>query len=221
MFRAHLYSAAIAAAFVGLLGSGSAHAATVTEYADLAQGASFVSATSINPAVFVSGQANAVQKMQDDILTDTPVQWFDNGDTRYIFAASDNVQRIEIDLGQVRQINRLGATFGLTPDDRYVVGPFSAFISTDGATFTDVVDVLVPTDTTTLGSFATASARYVMYFFGPHGTDHNSNDGSAVSRVYAQYVAQTPIPGSLVLFLTGAGAVGFMARRRRATGNLA
>jgi len=219
MFRTSLGGAAIAVAFVGLLGT--AHAATVTEFADTSKGASFVSATSINGAVFTSGQTNAVQKMQNDILTDTPVKWFDNGDTRYIFTGSDNVSELEIDLGQVRQVNTIGASFGIKPDDRYVTGPFSIKVSTDNVTFTDWGTVAAPTANTTLISLATTGVRYIQYFFGVPGTDQNSNDGVAVWRVNAQNVAATPIPGSLLLFLTGAVATGFVARRRKSNGGIA
>lgn len=222
MIRTGFIGAAIAVAFVGWMGAGAAQASTVTEYADLSQGASFVSATSINGAVFTSGQANAVQKMQDDILTDTPVKWFDNGDTRYIFTGSDTTSMLEIDLGQVRQVNTIGASFGIPPsDDRYVVGPFSIKVSTDNLTFTDWGTVNAPSSNTTLISLATAGVRYIQYFFGAPGTDHNSNDGVAVWRVNAQNVAQTPIPGSVLLFLTGLGVTGLMARRRAAGGSAA
>jgi hypothetical protein len=211
----------MAAAFVGHLGASSAHAATVTEYARTSQGASFVSASSFNAAAVSPGNLTT---MQNDVVADTQVAWHPDSDTRYIFGNGDNDQWLEIDLGQVRQVNTIGASFGVPPtDDRFVVGPFSVKVSTDGTTFSDwgsPVTITNATTTPVLISLATTGVRYIQYFFGPTGPMYG-NDGSAVNRVFAQNVAATPIPGSLLMFLTAGAAMAGLAARRRATKSVA
>jgi hypothetical protein len=199
-----------AVAAVGL-GSASAHAET--NLALTSEGASFVSASSFNAAA-----TNKLAIMQNDLLTTSPVAWNPNGDTRYIFGRNDQDQWIEIDLGQIRLIDSIGALFPVPFGDRYVVGPFSVETSTDGLAWNPwgapvaissqtVKPVLILAD-------VPQDVEFIKYFFGPTDPEYD-NDGSSVRSLYAYGVA-VPEPSAWALMLIGLGFAGAAMRVRRA-----
>jgi hypothetical protein len=189
------------------LGSTVAHAET--NLALTSEGASFVGASSFNAAA-----TNKLAIMQGDLLTTNPVAWNLSGDTRYIFGHNDQDQWLEIDLGQIRLIDSIGANFPVPFGDRYVVGPFSVQTSTDGQTWTPwgtpvaishltVKPVLILPD-------APQNVEFIKYFFGPSDPDYNY-DGSSVRSLYAYGVA-APEPSAWALLLIGLGFIGAALR---------
>jgi hypothetical protein len=210
---------AVAAMALSTCIAGSASAATNVALA--ADGAIFVSASSHGTyadngcgAVFCGSTENGgLPAMQSDVLTNTPIAWLSDGDTRYIFGNGDQNQSFVIDLGSVRSLVSFGTTF--SPTDRAVIGPFfietsltgvAGSFSQQGATITnpgssnDLIDLASP-----------VSAKYVEYFFGPTTTQYGG-DGSGVSQVFANAV---PEPATWVMMLLGLGAVGAATRTSR------
>lgn len=205
-----------------VLGSTSAHAAT--NLALMSEGASFVSASSFNVTA-----KNNLATMRDDLLTTDPVAWSASGETRYIFGHKDQDQWIEIDLGQVRLIDSIGALFPVPFGDRYVVGPFSVETSIDGSSWTAWGAPVAISHQTVKPVLVVSSipedVEYIKYFFGPSDPDYNY-DGSSVRRLFAYGAALTgvpdgaaptavPEPSIWALMLVGVGAVGAAMRARR------
>jgi hypothetical protein len=105
----------------------------------MADGASFVAASSQDPAA----KGAALTTMQDNLLTNKPTAWLQNGDKRYIFGPGDTNQWIEISLGRIDEVSLIGAKVSLPYSDRWVVGPLMVEVSTNGTSWTEFGQPLV------------------------------------------------------------------------------
>ena len=188
--------------------------ASSVDYALLTQGASFVSASSyLQYAVNqMPNPALALQTMENDLLTPTPLPWYSDGDTRYIFNQGDTNQWIEISLGQVRDVNSIGASMMLPYMDRYVLGPFSIQTSVDGTSWSNWGSVNISSSSTNpvLIGGAFTDVEYIRYYFGPFGPDWGG--GSAAVQLFAD---ATPLPPAWTLMLVGLAFFGLIAKRTR------
>ncbi|WP_293906435.1 PEPxxWA-CTERM sorting domain-containing protein [Phenylobacterium sp.] len=195
-----------------------ASAATVN-YALSSAGAGFVSGSSIIPDGTFGLSINYAT-MQNNLITNTPGPGISNGDPRYIFGAFDPDGTVEIDLGQVRTIFSLGANVQLpSMGDRYILGPFHAAVSTDGASFTTfgspVSSVAINGATVNPVSLSAPAqgVRYIRYSFGPDSQVFPGNGGSAVYQVFANG-SSAPEPATWAMMLLGFGGAGLALRRR-------
>lgn len=200
-----------------------AASAADTNFALLSEGASFVSASSIIADGTLGLTVNATV-MQNNLLTDTPGVAVSNGDTRYIFGSFDPDGTVEVDLGQVRLIDSLGAKVQLpSGGDRFVVGPFHASVSLDGLNYSPFGSPLssVPITLDTVNPVSLLgplqSVRFVRYSFGPDSLMYAGNGGSAIYQVFATGPsAPVPEPSSWAMLLLGIAGAGAMLRRRPA-----
>jgi hypothetical protein len=187
-----------------------------TNFALSTAGASFVSGSSIIP-LGTFGLAIDHLQMQLNLLTNTPSAAINNGDTRYIFDANDADANIVIDLGQLRQIGAIGASATLpSMGDRFVLGPFTADVSTDGVTFTPFGGSLAVDGSSANPLQLTGpaqSAQFIRYHFGV-SPDYFSGGGSAVNQLFAEG-AGVPEPGTWVMLIGGLGLAGAALRRKR------
>jgi hypothetical protein len=135
-------------------------------------------------------------------LANTPSASGGNGDTSFMFGNGDMAQTIVVDLGQLRPVNRIGASYGV--GDREVwdmcafeVGvdlesqytPFGAVGKDDGVR--DIVEA-----TTWVRSSEAVQIRYVKFKFGAGSTDRGGA-GSRIERLYVQHVA-LPVAGDAI-----------------------
>ena len=209
---------AITAGLIGataLLALAAPLAASATNYALSADGASFVSASSVI-AQGTFGLTMNYGVMQGNLLTDSPGAAISNGDPRYLFNQNDPNGTIEIDLGQVRQLSSIGATIDLPGTDRPVLGPFSVMVSTDGVAFSAWGGPLV-IDGATLNPVDIVNApqgvEFIRYSFGNTGDPYGGNGGSGVSQLFANGAA-VPEPATWALMIGGFGLAGVALRRR-------
>jgi hypothetical protein len=206
-------SAALATAIMAsaALVSNGAHAATIN-YALSSDGASFVSASSV-----ISGGCCAINVpvMDADLLTNSKTAWYFDGDTRYIFGANDPNGTIEISLGQVRQINDIGALIDLPSDgDRPVVGPVTIEVSLNGTTWTawgSPVSISGSTTNPVSITEPTQGVEFIQYSFGPTGAPYGGFGGSAVNGIFA--LSPTPLPSTWTMLIAGFVGLGFLAYR--------
>jgi hypothetical protein len=208
---------ALVFAAAALLGTGAMASTNVALSSD---GASFVTASSFNTyaitgcgAVFCGTTENGgLPTMEADVITNTPIAWLSDGDTRYIFANGDENQSITIDLGQDRSLASFGVTFD--PADRAVIGPFSVETSLNGITWTPQgATIANPASGPDLIDLASrVEAQYVMFSFGPTSPQYGG-DGSGVSQVFANAVV--PEPATWAMMLVGFGGLGAAMRARR------
>jgi hypothetical protein len=215
-----LSSLAVAAALLSVAAVPQAASAT-TNFALSSNGASFVSGSSII-AQGTFGLTMNFAVMQANLLTDTPSASISNGDTRYIFDSPDPDATIEIDLGQLRNITTIG-TIATIPSfgDRFLQGPFSAEVSTDGVTFTPFGSPVTINFSTTNPVSIVAPAQsveFIRYHFGPSPAYFGAGGGGiGVSQVLA-IGSGVPEPASWALMICGLGLAGASLRRRRALG---
>ncbi len=213
-----LFFVSTAVAVVALAAS---QASAATNVALSSSGASFVSGSSIIPqGTFGLTMNYAV--MQSNMITNTPSPSISNGDTRYIFDHYDPDATMEIDLGQVRMIDSIGAYVTLVVD-RPVVGPFSAEVSTNGTTFTPfgspetisgaTLNPLQVTDTL-------QGVQYIRYHFG-YSPDYYGGGGIGVSQLLAEGPSGVPEPGAWALMLAGFSMLGAGMRASRRAGAVA
>src|SRR5262249_42256297 len=151
----------------------------------------------------VNGMPNpalALQTMENNLLTSTPTPWYSNGDTRYIFDVGDPDQWVEINLGQVRQVDVLGASMMIPFADRYVLGHLSIQISLDGTTWTPWGSApITPASTNpVLIDPMFTSVQYIKYDFGSFGPEYGG--GSGVIQLFAE---ATPLPSTWTMLLLG------------------
>jgi hypothetical protein len=209
---------AAAAALVGAAALPQAASATVplTNYALSSAGASFVSGSSIIP-LGTFGLTIDHNQMQANLLTNTPSPSINNGDTRYIFDRNDPDANVVIDLGQIRQISSIGASATLpSMGDRFLVGPFSVEVSTNGVNYTPFGGSLGINGSTTNPFFvngAPQGVEFIKYHFGP-SPDYFGGGGIGVSQVFAEGAA-VPEPATWALMICGIGMAGAALRRRR------
>jgi hypothetical protein len=191
-------------------------AKAAVDLALLSEGASFVSASSAT--IYAQGNFccggpvnGGLTTMQNDILTNTPVPWLANGDTRYIFGQNDFNQWIEISLGSIKSVTSFGVTF--SPTDRAVIGPFYVETSTDGTNFAQQGGVVLdPASSASLITLASPiQAEYIKFFFGPTSPQYNS-DGSGVEQVFASGVPELSTWAMLILGFIG---IALLACRRQ------
>jgi len=185
--------------------------AMTIEYALLTEGASISSVSSQYPA----GDS---QIAKDNLLRPVKLPWLSNGETGFIFANGDNNQSITLDLGSIRNINRVGANFIPPYGDRYVWDYLGISISNDNTGFTlvghigtngdGIYDV---TSSPKYFDLADTGVRYVKYDFGTHSPMW-SDGGSRVVDLYAQNVT---VPEPITMLLLGLGLVGLAGVRRK------
>jgi hypothetical protein len=207
---------AIASAAALLAVAAAPHAASAaTNFALSSMGASFVSGSSVIPQG-TFGLTMNYTVMQANLITNTPSPSINNGDTRYIFDHYDPNATIEINLGQVRQIDTLGAIVTLVVD-RPVVGPFSAEVSTDGSNFFNFGTPEVITGSTTNPLQLTDTlqgVQYVRYHFG-YSPDYYGGGGIGINQVLAEGPSGVPEPAEWALLVVGIGAMGAVVRGSR------
>jgi len=193
-------------------------ASAATNFALTSVGASFVSGSSIIP-LGTFGLTIDQNQMRLNLLTNTPAAAINNTDTRYIFDRNDPDANIVINLGQLRQISSIGAAATLPVDgDRFILGPFTADLSTDGVSFTPFGGSVTIDGSTTSPFFVTGAAQtaqYVRYHFGV-SPDYFGGGGSAVNQLFAEG-AGVPEPTTWALMLFGIGLAGASLRHKRAT----
>ncbi len=204
------FNRAVAALFALCAVSGVANAAT--NLALMADGASFVAASSQDPAA----KGAALTTMQDNLLTNKPTAWLQNGDKRYIFGPGDTNQWIEISLGRIDEVSLIGAKVSLPYSDRWVVGPLMVEVSTNGTSWTEFGQPLVLSKTSKNPIEISASpepVKYIKYFFGPSDPEYKYG-GSSLKELYA-YGAAVPEPATWTALVVGFGFVGAALRSRR------
>jgi hypothetical protein len=167
-------------------------------------------------AIGVGDQA----QMQADVVASSPVPWYFDGDTRYIFGANDPNAQIEISLGQIRQIDDIEANIDLpSQGDRPVIGPFSIQVSTDGthwSSWGSDIDITGSTTDPLSISQPLQSVEYILFSFGPSGSYYGNFGGSAVGEgigVAEVFATATPLPATWIMMLIGFVALGSFAYR--------
>ena len=207
--------AKIALAALGFAAAAGPSGAGATNYALSNEGASFVSASSaIQQGTF--GFDFNYSIMQANLLTNTPTAEISDGDTRYLFDANDPNGTIIIDLGQVRQIDSIGATVDLPGSDRPISGPFTVEVSTNGSSYTAWGSQVVTGGSTNPLTItgATQGVQYIEYEFGDTGTPYgNGGGGAGVSQLFA--TSAVPEPSAWALMIVGVGGLGATLRTRR------
>ena len=187
--------------------STAANAYTIN-YALTSEGATFDGASS---ELTGNGINNAI--MESDLLTNSKVAWYYDGDTRFTFGANDPNAYIEINLGQVRDITDIGTT--ITQNDRPTIGPISIEVSTNGTTWTDwgsPVDIATLTSDTVDITEAMTGVQFIKYIYGPSGDPDNGFGGSAVASIFAD-VDPVPLPSAWSMAVVGLIGIGFLAYR--------
>jgi hypothetical protein len=165
------------------------------------------------------------QTARDNLLRPGKVAWLGNGDTGFIFDNGDSDQWIILDLGQNRNINKIGANFVAPFGDREVWDYFGVSISTTSPySFTPVGHIgtknnyinYYTTDITTAPLYflleTPAEVRYIKYEFGRYSLDYNGG-GSRIVDLYAQNVSPVPVPPSI--WLLGSSLFGLIGIRRK------
>jgi hypothetical protein len=72
----------------------------------------------------------------DNLLSPTKTPWSGNGEAAFIFGFNDSNQKLTIDLGQVRNLDQIGADVSFYPQDREVWDYFEVRVSLDNVTYT-------------------------------------------------------------------------------------
>ncbi len=163
------------------------------DFATLALGASVVSFSSrLNDPV----QCNVCADVRD-VIGGSFSRYFSGEEGNFIFDRYDTNQFIVIDLGQVRQIDQVGAHFSELTSDREVYDFFEVQTSEDGVTFTSVGvvgikgsadDLDYTLDSPIFFTFdRLIDAQFVKYNFGKYSPDWRG--GSRVIEVFATAVA--------------------------------
>jgi len=204
--------AAVAIIILAPLCIGSGMASAAANLALSSEGASFVSASSHD----LAAKGAALVTMQDNLLTNAPAAWYQNGDKRYIFGRGDANQWIEISLGRIEDISVIGATVNLPDSDRWVVGPFTVEVSTNGTAWTDFGQPLAISKTSKDPievSSGPQPVEFIKYVFGPSGPEYHYG-GSSLKQLYA-FGSAAPEPGAWAMMLIGFGGVGAALRSRR------
>ena len=179
--------------------------ATPVDYALLSSGATFVSASS-----YIFGPN---LDMENNLLRDTKVAWYSNGDSSFMFGNNDSTQSVTINLGTSGNIGSVGALVDLV--DRPVdPAKFQVKVSANGNTWQDWTGTATNADglLSILGSGQ--NVQYIQYIFGaPSWIHYPGNGESRILQVYA--VAAVPEPETYAMLLAGLGLLGLVARRRK------
>ncbi|HBL12892.1 MAG TPA: hypothetical protein DD379_16145 [Cyanobacteria bacterium UBA11162] len=155
-----------------------------------------------------------------NLLSPTKTPWASNGETGFIFGLNDSNQKLTIDLGQVRNLDQIGADVSFYPNDRVVWDYFEVRVSLDNVTYMPwgligakdgIRDITTPS---LFINQPLQSVRYIEYGFGAHSLDYEtgSNDlrGSRVMTLYAnrsdEPSASVPEPTSALGLLAFAAA---------------
>ena len=160
----------------------------------------------------------------DNLLSPTKTPWSGNGEAAFIFGFNDSNQKLTIDLGQVRNLDQIGADVSFYPQDREVWDYFEVRVSLDNVTYTPwgligakdgIPDITTPSlfinqplqSARYISLFINQplqSARYIEYGFGAHSFfDYDTvSNGSRVMTLYAnrsdEPSASVPEPASVL-----------------------
>ena len=144
-------------------------------------------------------------------------EWFSNSGT--------TAATVTYDLGIVRQIDKMA----LWNEDYSGIRSLDLFVSTDGVSFSALLEDLAPTNNVSLldyaadvFSFQTTAFRYIRLAasgcpqdFDSDGAGHEPFNACAIGEVAFNEIAPIPLPGAGILLIGSLGGLGLVARRRR------
>ena len=170
---------------------------------------------------------NSLVTARENLLSPTKNPWLNNGETGFIFARGDLDQKLVLDLGQTRLIDRIGVDLAPFPGDREVWDFLEVRVSLDNVTYRPWGNIGAPdgiVDITTPSHFIDQPdrlVRYIEYSFGPHSFDY-AGGGSRIRTLYANQTTVSTVSvvePSSTLSLLALGTLGVVsssnARRKQ------